>query len=39
MNISTRNINIDKINDENIFNHDKELKELEILFAKIENDN
>ena len=30
---------IDKINDDNCLNHDKELDNLEILFNKIENDN
>ncbi len=39
MNISEKSIAIDKINDEKILNHDKELKDLEILFTKIENDN
>ena len=39
MNLSTENINIDKINDDNIFNYEKELNNLEILFNKIENDN
>ena len=39
MNISNQNINLDKIKDENIFDHDKELNNLEILFTKIEDDN
>ena len=39
MNISYQNTNLDKIRDENIFDHDKELNNLEILFAKIEDDN
>ena len=39
MNISNENISIDKINDDNYLNHDKELDNLEILFNKIENDN
>ena len=39
MNLSTENISIDKINDDNFFNFEKELNNLEILFNKIENDN
>ena len=39
MNFSSENIRIDKINDDNFLNHDKELDNLEILFNKIENDN
>ena len=39
MNISYKNINLSKIKDENIFDHDKELNNLEILFTKIEDDN
>ena len=39
MNISNQDINLDKIKDENIFDHDKELNNLEILFTKIEDDN
>ena len=39
MNLSTENISIDKINDDNFFNYEKELNNLEILFNKIENDN
>ena len=39
MNFSNENIKIDKINDDNLLNHEKELDNLEILFNKIENDN
>jgi methionyl-tRNA synthetase len=39
MNLSAENISIDKINDDNFFNYEKELNNLEILFNKIENDN
>ena len=39
INFSSKNIKIDKINDDNCLNHDKELDNLEILFNKIENDN
>ena len=39
MNIDIKNIKIDSINDLNIIKHDKELKNLEILFKKIDNDN
>ena len=39
MNISNQNIRLDIIKDENIFNHNKELNNLEILFTKIEDDN
>ena len=39
MNFSSENIKIDKINNDNCLNHDKELDNLEILFNKIENDN
>ena len=39
INFSSENIEIDKINDDNCLNHDKELNSLEILFNKIENDN
>jgi len=39
MNIPNQNINLDKIKDENIFDHDKELNNLEILFTKIDDDN
>ena len=39
MNLSMEHISIDKINDNDFFNYDKELNNLEILFNKIENDN
>ena len=39
MNISHQNIKLDIIKDENIFDHNKELNNLEILFTKIEDDN
>ena len=39
LNISTENINIDNIKDENILNNEKEIGTLEILFTKIEDDN
>ena len=39
MNISIDNISIDKINDDNFINYEKELDNLNILFNKIENDN
>ena len=39
MHISNKNISIEGINKSNIINHDKELKDLKILFKKIENDN
>ena len=39
MNLSGENITIDKINDDNSINYEKELGNLEILFNKIENDN
>ena len=39
MNLSFNDLKVDKINDMKMFNHDKELKNLEILFTKIENDN
>jgi methionyl-tRNA synthetase len=39
INISIDNLSIDKIKDKNIFNHKKELGDLEILFNKIEDDN
>jgi len=39
INISNQNINLDIIKDENIFDHDKELNNLEILFTKVEDDN
>ena len=39
MNIDTKNLSIDQINNLGCFNHNKELKELDILFKKVENDN
>ena len=39
MNLSFNDLKVDKINDMKMFNHDKELNNLEILFTKIENDN
>jgi len=39
MNLSKENISIDKINDDNSIDYEKELDNLEILFNKIENDN
>ena len=39
MNITNENIKIDKIKNDKILNHEKELGKLEILFEKIENDN
>ena len=39
MNIDIKNIKIDSINDPNIIKHNKELKNLEILFKKIDSDN
>ena len=39
MNISKDEFLIENILKNNIFNHDKKLNELEILFKKIENDN
>ncbi|MAV05819.1 methionine--tRNA ligase [bacterium TMED277] len=39
MNVKKEDILIDKINSLECFDHEKELKELEILFRKIENDN
>ena len=39
INISTENISIDKIKDDNILNYEKEIGNLEILFTKIEDDN
>ena len=38
MNIDIKNIKIDSINDPNIIKHNKELKNLEILFKKIDSD-
>ena len=39
INISTENISIDKIKDDNILNYEKEIGNLEILFTKIDDDN
>ena len=39
MNFNKNDINIQAINNKKLINHDKELKELKILFKKIENDN
>jgi len=39
INITTENISIDKIKDNNILNNKKEIDNLEILFTKIEDDN
>jgi len=39
INISDKNISIDKIKDDNTLNNEKELGNLEILFNKIEDDN
>ena len=39
MNIKTDQININNISNYDLFDHDKELKNLKILFTKIENDN
>ena len=39
INISDKNISIDKIKDDNILDNEKEIGNLEILFAKIEDDN
>ena len=39
MNVKQKNISINQINNLECFDHDKELKELDILFNKIENDN
>ena len=39
INISTENISIDKIIDNNILQNEKEIGNLEILFTKIEDDN
>ena len=39
MNINKIDITIESINKSNTINHDKELKDLEILFKKIDNDN
>ena len=39
MNIKKEDIKINSINKKNLINHNIELKELKILFKKIENDN
>ena len=39
INISDKNISVDKIKDNNILNNKKEIGNLEILFNKIEDDN
>ena len=39
LNIDSKDININSINNEKILNHDKELKKKQILFKKIEDDN
>ena len=39
MNIKKKDISINQINNLKFFDHDKELKDLNILFSKIENDN
>ena len=39
MNIKKSDISIEAINKLDLINHEKELKDLEILFKKIENDN
>tara|TARA_B110001452_G_C15010385_1_gene353189 strand:+ start:191 stop:310 length:120 start_codon:yes stop_codon:yes gene_type:complete len=39
MNIKVEDISINQINNLNLFDHEKELKESSILFTKIENDN
>ena len=39
MNVKNENISIEKINSLECFNHDIELKNTDILFNKIENDN
>ena len=39
INLTKDQIIIDNIINNNLFDHDKELKDLEILFTKIENDN
>ena len=39
LNLNTNNKLIDSITKKNVFDHDKELKKIEILFKKIENDN
>jgi hypothetical protein len=39
INISSENLSIDHIKDDNILNNKKEIGNLEILFTKIEDDN
>ena len=39
MNIDSQDIKISNILNQNLFDHNKELQNSEILFAKIENDN
>ena len=39
MNISANDLLIKNISNQDIFNHDIELKEIDILFRKIEDDN
>ena len=39
INISNENISIDKIRDDNILDHKKEIGSSKILFTKIEDDN
>ena len=39
MNIENSQIKLTNILDENLFDHNKELKDLDILFKKIDNDN
>ena len=39
LNISVKDISIDNIKNRNILDHNKDLKNLDILFTKIENDN
>ena len=39
INISTENISIDKIKDDNILNNEKEIGNFFLLFTKIEDDN
>ncbi len=39
MNLPKDNLQIKNILNENVFNHNKELNEIDILFRKIENDN
>ena len=39
MNFPNKNLSIQGIHDSNLLNHDMDLKNLDILFKKIENDN